>query len=203
MWISNPFASPYFLPLLAITGAILGGALLLLLVLVHGNLTRLGGNVLFRRWRVWAIITPIYGLAVLGGALPTLLFLTALVFQGLREYAALGGLPGSYRGVLLALGLLALPVALLSLDTFHLLPALLLVAGTLQPLLLRREEGGVRHLAFAALGWGYVAWFLAHLMLLYRYTDGGPGILLALGLGTALSDVGAFVVGKRFGRHKL
>jgi phosphatidate cytidylyltransferase len=203
MWISNPFVSPYFGPLLAVTAGILGGALLLLLALARGNPARLRRNVLFQRWRVWTIITPIYGLAVLAGALPTLLLLSALVFQGLREYAALVGLPRPYRRVLLALGLLAAPVALLSAAAFQGLPALLLLAGTLQPLLLRKQGGAVRHLAFAVLGWGYVAWFLAHLMLLYRYTDGGPGILLALGLGIALSDIGAFVVGKRLGRHPL
>jgi phosphatidate cytidylyltransferase len=83
----------------------------------------------------------------------------------------------------------------------------LLIAGTLEPLLLprgdRRQELSVRHLAFAVLGWGYIAWFLAHFMLIDRYITGGIGILLALGFGTALSDVGAFVVGKRFGKRKL
>lgn len=93
--------------------------------------------------------------------------------------------------------------ALLSLDAFRLLPPLLLIAATLQPILLAREGQGVRHLAFAAFGWGYIAWFLAHLVLTDRAIPGGPGILLAIGLGTALSDVGAFVVGKRFGRHQL
>jgi len=33
--------------------------------------------------------------------------------------------------------------------------------------------------------------------------EGGPGILLAVGLGTALSDVGAFTLGKTLGRHRL
>src|SRR5205085_2300280 len=61
----------------------------------------------------------------------------------------------------------------------------------------------VRHLAFAALGWGYVAWLLAHLVLLARYVEGGAGLLLMIGLATALSDVAAFVLGKRFGRRKL
>jgi phosphatidate cytidylyltransferase len=64
-------------------------------------------------------------------------------------------------------------------------------------------RAGVRHLAFAALGWGYLAWFLAHLVLTHEYVDGGPGILLAMGLAIAMSDVGAFTVGKIFGRHRI
>lgn len=83
------------------------------------------------------------------------------------------------------------------------LPPLLMIAATLQPLLLRRETGSVRHLAFAVLGWGYLPYVLGHVRLMNRYAPGGMGIPLAVGLGTALSYVGAFVVGKRFDRHKL
>ncbi len=61
----------------------------------------------------------------------------------------------------------------------------------------------MRHLAFSALGWGYIAWFLGHLVLIGRLNTIGAGILLVVGLSVALSDVGAFVVGKAFGRHKL
>jgi phosphatidate cytidylyltransferase len=61
----------------------------------------------------------------------------------------------------------------------------------------------MRHLAFAALGWGYISWFLAHMVLINQNLFGGPGILLVLGLGVAMSDVGAFAVGKAVGRHKL
>lgn len=100
-------------------------------------------------------------------------------------------------------GLLAAPAALVSPDLLAALLPLLFIAATLQPLLSGGGPQGVRHLAFSALGWGYVAWFLSHLMLLDRDVAGGAGILLALGMGTALSDVGAFAVGKAIGRHKM
>jgi phosphatidate cytidylyltransferase len=201
--ISNPLLSSYF-PQTSITiVALLGGSLLALLVVVRFRLQVLRRGVLFERWRVWAIIAPIYGVAVLSGQVFIGLLLVLLAFQGLREYAALVGLPNSYRTILLLAGLLPVPVALIGLDAFQLLPPLLLIAATLEPLLLPQRENKIRHLAFAALGWGYIAWFLAHLTLIDRYVDGGPGILLALGMATALSDVGAFAVGKLFGRHKL
>ena len=98
---------------------------------------------------------------------------------------------------------MAAPVAMVSLDGFHLLPPLLLIVATVQPLLFSNVRAGVRHLAFAALGWGYLAWFLAHIVLVAGHIDGGDGIVLALGLAVALSDVGAFVVGKPLGRHKM
>lgn len=219
--LSNPLASPYLAPVLAVVLGLLGASFVLLLALARGNLHALAGNSLFRRWRVWAVIAPIYALAVMAGPLALLVLLLALTVQGLREYSALVLLPPTYRRFLLVTGLLAAPAALLSPDLFAVLLPLLFIAATLQPLLVpsRSSEAGadggagtdggsggssgVRHLAFSSLGWGYVAWFLSHLMLLERYVAGGAGILLAIGMGTALSDVGAFAVGKTFGRHKM
>jgi phosphatidate cytidylyltransferase len=200
--VTNPLASPYFLAALAAIAGLLGVSRLVLATLARLRPGRAGDDVLVRRWRTWAIIAPTFALAVLAGPLPTLVLFSALAFQSLNEYARLVALPPRYRVVLLSLGLLAVPVALVSLDAFLALPALLLAVATLQPLLLA-EEHGVRHLAFAVLGWGYIAWFLGHLILLDRYVAGGPGLLLVLGLAVALSDVGAFVVGRRFGRHPL
>ena len=202
MLISNPAASPYWGSALALLGGVLGGSLLLLL-LGYRDWRRLRASVLFRRWAVWAALGPVFVLAVLGGALPVAGLLALAVGQGLREYARLVDLPALYRRVLPAMGLLTILVALLSRDAFAALPPLLLLAGTLQPLLWARQGEGMRHLAFAALGWGYVAWFLAHGLLLYRDAAGGPGLLLAVGVGTALSDVGAFVVGSRVGGPRL
>jgi phosphatidate cytidylyltransferase len=203
MLISNPVDNPLFWPTAYVVLGILGSTLLVLLVITRFNLARLGQSVLFRRWRVWAVIAPVYGLAILSGQLTTMLLVALLIFQGLREYAQLVRLPSYYATVLIVLGPLAAPVALLSSEAFYALPAVLLIAGTLQPLLLNQDGQGVRHLAFSAFGWGYIAWFLGHVMLLYIYIPGGPGVLLAIGLGTALSDVGAFVVGKTFGKHKM
>jgi len=199
----NPLADHLFWPTMALLAALLGGAYGALLLVMRGDRARLRASVLYQRWRVWAIIAPLYSLAIFGGTLPTLALLTFLTYQGLREYATLVGLPTSYARILLLAGLLAAPVAWFSIDAFHLLVPLLLIGATLQPLLLNRVGTSARHLAFAVLGWGYIPFFLAHFILLYRYVDGSPGILLAVGLGTAMSDVGAFVVGKRFGRHKL
>lgn len=57
---------------------------------------------------------------------------------------------------------------------------------------------------YAALGWAYIVWLLARLLLLDKCVDGGQRILLAMGMGIALSDpVTAFTAGKHFGRQKL
>ena len=203
MLISSPLDSELFLPTAYRLAGLLGGILVALLFLARNRLRRLNEDVLFQRWRTWVVIAPIYLFAVLSGPITTLLLVTFLVFQGLREYARLVGLPRNYRWVLLAMGVIAAPVALVSLDGFHLLPPLLLIIATLQPLVFGGLRAGVRHLAFAALGWGYIAWFLAHIVLIHKYIDGGPGVLLAMGLAVAMSDVGAFVIGRLFGRHQM
>jgi phosphatidate cytidylyltransferase len=203
MLISNPANNPLFATTVLVLGVLLLGSLLALVLVTRGNGAALSRSALFQRWRVWAIIAACYTLALFCGTLTTLVLVILLIVQGIREYARLVGLPGAYRRVLLIAGLITAPFAALSMDAFHLLVPLLLIMATLQPLFSPREGGSVRHLAFAVLGWGYLPFFLSHFVLLYRYIPGGLGILLALGLGTALSDVGAFVVGKRFGRRKL
>ncbi|OGQ79922.1 MAG: hypothetical protein A3F90_01310 [Deltaproteobacteria bacterium RIFCSPLOWO2_12_FULL_60_19] len=203
MLFSNPFESELFLPTAYRLAALLG--LGLLVILVHGRrrLGHLKEDVLFVRWRTWAVIAPTYLLAVLGGEITTATLVTLLGFQALREYADLVQLPPKYRAVLLAFGLLPAPVALLEINAFYLLPPLLLIVATLQPLTFGDVRQGVRHLAFAAMGWAYISWFLAHAVLIHKWAEDGPGILLAVGTAVAASDVGAFVVGKVFGKHRM
>ncbi len=200
---ANPFSDPYLAAFLTVGGGLLGSGLGALLVLVRGNLLRLRASVLFARWRVWAVIGIVFGLAVAGGPALLATLLVGIALGGGWEYARLVGLPPLYRRALLIAGGLAAPVALLAPATFVVLPGMLLLAATLLPLLDRAPGPQMRHLAFLALGWGYVAWFPAHLVPLTGVAAGGPALVLALAIGTALSDIGAFVVGSRLGRHPL
>jgi phosphatidate cytidylyltransferase len=184
-------------------GALLGVGLLLILAARRGRLGGLRDDVLFRRWAVWAAIGPLYLLAVLAGSLVWLLLVSLLVWQGLREYGRLVRLPALYRRVLLGLGVGVGPLLAWSPGrTFELLPLLLLV-GTLPPLLTQDVRAGITRLALATLGFAYLPLLLGHLLLLQATVPGGPGLLLVLGLAVALSDVGAFTVGTLLGRHPL
>mgnify|MGYP001819588539 CR=1 FL=1 len=203
MWLLNPYYHPLFLPTVIRLGAFLGIGLAALLFVERHRLREFGSNVLFRRWRTWLMIAVVYVSGTLSGPLPIVLLVGGMTFQALREYAQLAGIPRDYRGILLVMGLLPAPIAVLSIESFYFLAPLLLIVATLQPILLKDEAKGIRQLAFAVLGWGYIAWFLAHMVLIHQHVEGGEGILLALGVAVAMSDVGAYTIGKTFGRHKL
>ena len=202
-WLTNPIDHPLFFPTVERWGGLLVIALIGILIAMRYREGKLRDDELFIRWRTWAFIAPVFLLGILGGALPRLLLITGLIMQGLREYTKLVDLPTAYRNVLYGMALLVPPVAFLSLEGFYLMAPMLLIVATLQPLLLGNIRNGVRHMAFAAFGWGYLAWFLGHALLIQQYIEGGLGIILTLGLAVAMSDVGAFIVGKTFGKHKL
>jgi phosphatidate cytidylyltransferase len=202
MLISNPLASPYWWPLLTVLSSVLAGSFALLAP-AGLRAGALGRRLLLRRWGVWAAIAPVFVLTLLGGPLPLALVLALVIGQGLREYARLVHLPRGWAAALAGAGALTPLVALLWPAGLPALPFLLLLAATGLLLAGGGDGATVRHLAFAVLGWGYVAGLLTHALLLYQRGDGGPGLLLAVGVGTALSDVGAFVIGTRLGGRKL
>ena len=199
----NPFGSELFLPTAYRLAALLGLGFLVILFRSQSRVQHVKGDILFLRWRTWVIIAPVYLLAVLGGQIPTAILVALLGIEAQREYANLVHLPRQYRVVLFVFGLIPAPVALIGLDAFYLLPPLLLIVATLQPLTFGDVRQGVRHLSFAAVGWAYMSWFLAHAVLIHKWLEDGPGVLLTVGTGVAVSDVGAFIVGKTFGKHKM
>ncbi|MGV7222059.1 MAG: phosphatidate cytidylyltransferase [Nitrospinales bacterium] len=199
----NPLYNELFLPTTLRIVVLLGISLALIIFVEGKKLSNLKDSVLFKRWLSWAVISPIFICSVLGGLGTITIFVTLMTLQGLREYSQLAQLPTNYKIILLIMGVTAAPVAAVSIEGFHFLAPFLLIVATLQPILFGDIKSGVRHLAFAVFGWGYIAWFLAHLILLHRNIDGGEGIILAMGIAVAFSDIGAFVIGKKFGKHKL
>lgn len=196
-------ADTLFVPAAQRVTIALVSALALIVAAERHHLREIGRRVLFVRWRTWAITAPIFGFAAMGPTGAALVLVTVLSFQGMREYAALTGLPRSYRLALYAAGVASGPILLWNLTAWRAMPPILLIAATLAPLVMQDVQQGVRHLAFAALGFAYVPWLLAYFLMIREHVDGGQGILLALGTAVAVSDVAAFAAGKAFGRHSL
>jgi phosphatidate cytidylyltransferase len=100
-------------------------------------------------------------------------------------------------------GVASVPVAAWNMTAWRAMPPVLLIGATLAPLAMRDVKEGVRHLAFAALGFAYVPWLLTYFLLVREHVMGGRGILLAIGTAVAVSDVAAFCAGRFAGRHAL
>lgn len=158
---------------------------------------------LLARWFSWSILAPVFALAAFSGPLAVALLMTLLSLQGLREWGQLTGLPTAHRFLLAIYAIIAGVFALFgSVALLATIPILLLV-GTLQPIVSADVRQGMRHLAFGALGFAYLPLLLAHGTLIVRDLGHGAAILFVTGAATAFSDIGAYAVGKAFGRHPL
>ncbi|HVL63732.1 MAG TPA: phosphatidate cytidylyltransferase [Actinomycetota bacterium] len=181
----------------------LAGGLTVIVAAERRHLRELFDRTLFLRWRTWALAAPLFVAAALGPVAFAAVFVTALSLQALREYSHLTGIPRAYRLPLYAAGAISAPVAVWSLTAWRAMPPLLMVLATIPPLLRQDTGRGIRDLAYAGLGFAYIPWLLAYFLLVREHVPGGRGVLLALGVSVAASDVWAFVFGKMFGRHPL
>lgn len=181
-------------------------AVFTLVAVVVLGLTRRGGanpRTLLARWTTWVVLAVVWALVCLSGPLLVAVLMTAFAVLGLREFSRLTELPRSHRWLLyiaaLACGALALEGAgaLLAM-----IPIVLLVGAT-QPVVAVDVRRGIRHLAFAALAFGYLPLLLAHGVLIARDVMEGGLVLFVLGAAVAFSDIGAYIAGRTLGKHKL
>jgi phosphatidate cytidylyltransferase len=199
-------AAELFWPTIRAVSTLFVGGAALVLGLGRFNLPRILHGELGARYLGWLILTPLYMLALFLGGVPGLLLLALAIAIALREYAQAARLPGGDLALLGGMALATLGVALLAPMLFGPLPIIYLLGLTLLPILgqaPREMQGRV-----VALLWGYLypIWPLAHAILLFNLAlagapNAGQGLLIVLLAGCALADVGAYCLGKRFGRH--
>lgn len=202
--ISNPLQDPLFLPLALRVGVMLGFTLVVLVALALRQGKKLSEDILLKRWATWVAISVVMVCCLLSGPLPLAVLLIAMIVQALREYATLIGLLRLYRRVLIGLGAVMPLAALVSHDLFYMAGPVFLIFAAIQPLVMfSKDRHAFRDLAFAALGWAYIACFLTHLLLIQQEVAGGAGLLVALIAAVALSDVGAYTFGSSLGKRKL
>ena len=158
---------------------------------------------LIARWGTWLALAAVWAGVCLSGPLPVAVLMTAFALVGIVEFGRLTELPRLHRDLLLV-GSIAAGVLSLSGATalLALIPVLLLV-GILQPVVRVDVRRGVRNLAFGALAFGYLPLLLGHGTLIVRDIENGSRLLFVLGAAVAGSDIGAYVVGRTFGRHPL
>ena len=195
MQLSNPLAHPFLAPLAWTLAGLFASSLMALLLTVRGQWRLLNESVLFQRWRTWLLIAPLYSLVVLRGPLAVAIFASIIATQCAREYARLTAMPVADRVVLFGCAL-ATPLVALSLPLQQLAYVLLLLplAASVPVLLGQDTQRGATRLGRMAFGLWYVPLALSAMVLIAIHR--GAGVLLGIGLAVALSDVGAFTVGK-------
>ncbi len=209
-WLIDPLLNPWLVRLTLPLGGLflLAGIGLCVVQYTQTANGRLAGmqTVLWQRYRTWLLIAFFYVGAVLSGPLALALLCAFLCWQGTYEYGMLASLT-SWSTLLLAFsGLLTLlSILVFGPVTLMVAPIAAFFAWSLLAIL-TTERGLSLEKAFslATLGfWGYlyVGWLPAHLLALL--IGKLPGLVVLVGLGVALSDVGAFCLGKLLGGAKL
>jgi len=136
------------------------------------------------------------GLAVLFALLGTL---------GLLEWCGLFELPVHHRIATTGANVVIVwAVAVGGVASASWLVAGVVLVGAVWPVIRADTGRAIRDLGFAAVGVALISVMLVHgVALAVEHGEAGIALVLALAVGTAFSDVGAFVVGRTFGRTPL
>ena len=198
--------------------AILGGLVLLAGVAIAVLRWGLRRNVAhaWQSYTAWLVMIPLALGMIFLGRLPTIAFFTLLAIFAFKEYARATGL---YRDWLMTgtvyLGILAVGVVSAVYDPnfadrsvpgwyglFAILPAYVIAAILLIPILRNRTAGQLQAIALAIVGFVYIGWMFGHLAFLAN-TRHAYGYLLYLIFAVELNDIAAYTCGKLLGRHPL
>ncbi|SPT54156.1 Phosphatidate cytidylyltransferase [Actinomyces bovis] len=167
-----------FLALTAITVLLLAGI----------GVAASGKAELERRWITWAIIIPVVGIPIWMGRGTTAFLAAALALQAIREFSKLTHLPRA-ETILLALLAIGYPIAAwLRPELLGLAPLMVLVCA-LPAVLAGDTADGVRRASLTGFASVWIAWSLAHLVVLWQ-----DAFLIAFAASAA--DVAAWCGGK-------
>jgi phosphatidate cytidylyltransferase len=198
-----PWSDPAFAYVMGLLLGLLGvGALVLLVFTARGR----GGaspRTLWSRWLTWAVLAPLFAIVVFSGLLPVAILMGVFAVQGSREWGALLELPTAHRLLLVVYSVIAVGLAIFGATALLATVPLLLLAAMLQPVLGADTQRGMRDLAFGALGFAYIPLLLSFGVLMVRDIPNGAALLFVTAAAASASDIGAYIVGKSFGRRPL
>jgi phosphatidate cytidylyltransferase len=136
------------------------------------------------------------GIAVLFGVLATL---------GLVEWGRMFDLPAHHRiAVVIANAVIFCAIAIDGVGGVDWLVAGIVLVGAVWPVIRADTGRAIRDLGMAAVGMVLISVLLVHAVALAEeHGEAGIALVLALSVACAFSDVGAFIVGRTFGRNPL
>ena len=166
---------------------------------------RLTGQTVVARAISYAALAAALALAVLVGPWGIAVLILILGSVALLEWARMTGLPVYHKVALVIANVIVVAaVSLLGTSSAPWLIAGIVLTGLAWPVIRVDTDRAVRDLGFAAVGFLSIAVLLVHGVAL-GFEGGEAGVVLVAALAGACagSDIGAFLVGRRFGRTPL
>ena len=163
------------------------------------------GRTVVARALSYAALAVVLAAAAWLGAPGVTVLAAILGALGLREWSRLAGLPIHHRAALqVANAVIVLAVLVAGAGAAEWLVGGVVLAGMAWPVVRADPERAMRDLGFAAVGCIAIPGMLAHgVALAAERGEVGIATFVALAVAAATSDVGAFSVGRRFGRRPL
>ena len=217
-WSNVPASDAWFLPVATLLIGMFSIAAIALILFhvfhlcLHKNTTMKSvvsftsfERLLWMRYLTWTIIAPLFAIAFLLGPTGIALLSLFICWQSGREYALLVGPKGS-RDVLILGGWITIgAVWLFGSSMIVYGPILGIFIGMIVALQVASYETVALWIVLSGVvgffSYLYIGWLPAFLVTLSIGKT--PGLVFIVGLGVALSDVGAFCVGKTFGGPQL
>jgi phosphatidate cytidylyltransferase len=191
----NPFAHPLFWPVALRVLGVIVVALVIVAAVERKPYRELKSTNLFLRVRSWAVIAPIFLLGLFSGGFMVFGLAAFVALQGAAEYVRLTGLRRRYALLLAFWTLVGMLVAALARRYFLFLPLGFFMLLTLIPVVTGEVKGSHRQVTGALFGYMYIGLPMAYFVFIKAAEHWGLEFLVVVGLGVALSDVFAFVVG--------
>lgn len=165
----------------------------------------LSGPTALQRAGSYAALALVLSLATIGGTAGVAVLCLVIGAVGLVEWSRLTDLPVQHRVALQAANVAIVgSVAILGPASADVLVGGLALLGIAWPIVRADTDRAIRDLGFAMVGCVVITVLLSHgVGLPYRYAALGSALFVGLAVACALSDVGAFVIGRRFGSRKL
>lgn len=171
----------------------------------RGRTTGLTGGTALARAASYAALAFVLLVAARTGVVGMAVFLGLVGAAALVEWGRLFDLPRHHRvALVVAHGIVITAVAIAGTIAVPALVGGIVLWGAAWPVIRADTGRAIRDLGYAAVGAVVVTVMLAHgVAMVYEFGENGSAAILALAVGCAGSDIGAFLVGRTFGRHPL
>ena len=172
-------------------------------------LEKLGLNKNATKMLIGFIMGTIVMLCIMGGGLWLMALLAFMMIVGSKEYVKILNHKGFYPSLKVIYFTQALLAAVVYFKRFDLVAITLTICAMCSFLwvLFRGRQPYIANVATTLLGMVYCGWFPLHLMFLRDLSnsnyENGLGFVVMMFTAILLTDVGAYYIGTKFGKHKL